>query len=162
MVEDRGFCISHFERPIGLPSICSIFEKIKIMEGTYDIRKFQSILEQLHSLSVTELDKFLEEARKIAQRKKTPNSRSEELVLKIKTGGPSRSFRDRYQELNTKESLDFISKEEHQELLQKVKIFEEWEVERANYLIELSQIEKLTPRELNKKYELKSSPNLGV
>lgn len=103
--------------------------------------EMESLLEGIAQLDTPALVQFQERVtRLLAQRKMPPLSSAETtLLLKINEGFAPEFF-VRYNELSEKLQNEVISLEEQQELLQLTHLIEAKNVERLQYLIELSRV----------------------
>ncbi|MEM8523380.1 MAG: hypothetical protein AAGG68_01995 [Bacteroidota bacterium] len=121
---------------------------------------FQDILKGLSELPVSDLEQLVGELNQvIEQRKKLPSKdRANELVQKIKHGGPSKEFHAKLMQLFTKSVKEKISEEERAELSAMVPTAEKWSVERLEYLMELSQLWEISVDEVMKKLDIQPPP----
>ncbi len=100
-------------------------------------------------LDMREIEHILSEISMIlAQRKVTNLTKRESELLKKIGAGLSDNVQNRYDALQKKLLAEQITADEHQELLNLIEIVEHNDSERLKYLIELSQLRKVTLDEL--------------
>lgn len=78
------------------------------------------------------------------------------LVHKIKSEAPSADFDHTYHQLLGKSSTQSLTKEEQVQLREMVTISEAWTVKRLGYLIQLSQLWKMSVDEVMQKLDIKT------
>jgi len=83
-----------------------------------------------------------------------------EKIDKIKNGGPSKEWNDRYDKLSTKVSHEEITEVEHQELLTLVPISEQWAYDRLVLMIELAELWDVPLEEVLKRLKIKPRTNI--
>ena len=131
----------------------------KSIEISSDLKiRLEEVLHGISQLDTPDLEKFLAEVGQLlAKRKvKTLPKGEAELLLKINQALLSTQEQERYQILYKKLQREEISEEEHQILLELIRLREERGVERMRCLIELAQVRKLPLQDLMKELEIHS------
>ena len=111
--------------------------------------KIEEILNGISKLETGDLESFLKQVAHLLAIRKAPHlsSKETELLLKINEKLPS-SLTEKYHTLHKKLQAENITKKEHEELLQIIKIMEQNNVEWTKALVELAQLRKVAPRVL--------------
>ncbi|MBE9225923.1 STAS/SEC14 domain-containing protein [Phormidium sp. LEGE 05292] len=109
----------------------------------------EELLKAVSQLSLPDLEKFVTQVIALqAQRRanKLPQIEAE-LLLKINQVIPS-DIQKQYDELIVKRQAETLTTEEHQQLLKLTEQIEKLQAQRIEYLVELSQIRKISLTEL--------------
>lgn len=111
--------------------------------------ELSQLLSGVEQLSTDELEQFATQVNLIlAQRKASSSSAQEAELLKKISQLPPLETQQRYEGLQAKLQTETITPDEHQELLHLIDVVEQANVERLQYLAELSQLRQLTLPEL--------------
>ena len=99
----------------------------------------ESILNAVLQMPDIEFNRFIRKAKNLRNKKKSPEARESELLLKINSTFPV-SERQRYDELYAKFKADNITENEYEEVLKLSDKFEHLNAKRLKYLGELADI----------------------
>ena len=138
--------------------MASAVNKIKITKQV-DLG-LDDILNGISELDSKDLEKFMHKIGYLIARRKVPSfsERESALLMKINKAIPS-ALQKRYEVLLSKNREETISPIEHQELLKVIDKIEIKNVERLEYLIELSHIRNVSLDEVMKQLHLNVLPN---
>lgn len=125
--------------------------------GKVDIQDF---LNSISKLKLPDLESFSKEVLKILEKKKTADfiKKEQELMDKIKNGGPPKKFQQRQKELLLKPVQGVINDKEHQEALKMIPVAEQWAVERTKLMLELAELWETSLEEVLKRLDI-TTPN---
>ena len=125
-------------------------------EISIDINELLGGVSQLDTL---EIERLLSEISIILAQRKALHlpERESELLQRIGAGLPE-DVQNRYDELQKKLLAEQITPDEHQELLSLIEIVENADAERLKYLIELSQLRKVSLDELMSQLGIQTPP----
>jgi len=126
--------------------------------------KIEEVLQGVANLKLPDFDDFRAKIEQLAKKKRPPSilSKEKELIDKIKNGGPSAIWTDKYDQLSAKVVHGTITEQEHQNLLTMVPIAEKWSYERLKLLIELANLWEISLDDTCKHLDLKPRENIYV
>lgn len=118
--------------------------------------KIEDILNGIAQLKVTDLEGFAKKVMTILEKKKTPDfkQKENELIHKIKNGGPSKEFQKRYNSLLAKSVKGIMTDEENEEFLTLIPTSEKWSVDRLQLIIELAKLKNTSIQEVMNQLEI--------
>lgn len=108
--------------------------------------KIEDILNGVAQLKIADLEGFAKQVITILNKKKEPilKKKEQDLIDKIKNGGPSKKFLKR-QKLLLQKSVDgTITTKENEEALQMIPISGNWDLERIKLMLQLADLRKTT------------------
>ena len=112
--------------------------------------KIEDILGGIAQLKIADLEGFAKQVITILNKKKAPvlKKKEEDLISKIKNGGPSKKFIKRQRLLLQKSVDGTITPKEHEEALQMIPISSNWDLERIKLMLQLADLRKTTLEEV--------------
>lgn len=112
--------------------------------------KIEEILNGITQLKVADLEGFAKQVATILKKKKAPllKKKEQDLIDKIKNGGPSPKFLKRQKILLEKSVKGLITPKEHQEALAMIPISSKWDLERIKLMLQLAKLRGTTLEEV--------------
>jgi len=112
------------------------------IQGDSQQVRFQKLLQEAANLQLTDLEQFIKQLQHLAKRKKTPrlSKKEEELIEKIKNGGPDEEFWKKYDSLLAKLEEEVMTEKESLEFESLIEITSKWTYDRLKLMIELAEI----------------------
>jgi len=125
-------------------------------------KDIERLLKEVAQLKMPDFEGFLKRALKILEKRKSPEyqKKEKELINKIKNGGPSKEWNDRYDKLSARVSHEEITESEHQDLLTLIPISEQWAYDRLVLMIELADLWDVPLEEVLKRLKIKPRTNI--
>ena len=119
------------------------------MSNTGSVQNAEQLIPAVEHLSLQELDRFTHLVLQLRARKLAPSlsPREADLLQRI-NDGQSEAERERYDALIQRREDELLTEEEHKELLILTERWENWQVERLDYLIQLAAIRRVGLDEL--------------
>lgn len=123
---------------------------MKAIQTGNEAVRFQEILRELSQRKVSELEQFMKELLNIIEHKKSPKETQseEELIHKIKNGGPSEAFWAEFDVYAMKLEEKTMTEEERADFKKLLLVTQRWAAERLKLIIELAKRQQITVDEV--------------
>ncbi len=120
--------------------------------------KVEDLLNSIAQLKIADLEGFAKQVTNILKKKKAPilKKQEQDLIDRIKNGGPSKTFLKRQRILLEKSVKGLITETEHQEALAMIPIASKWDLERIKLMLQLAELRNTTLEEV--RISLKINP----
>lgn len=125
-------------------------------------KDIEQLFKEVTQLKMPDFEGFVKRTLKILEKRKSPEykKKEKELINKIKNGGSSKEWKDKYDRLSAKVSHEEITEGEHQELLTLIPISEQWAYERLVLMIELAELWDIPLEDVLKRLKIKPRKNI--